>query len=136
MIAAIAVVAERAEVRADGKLDLTGVYNCRYLPALPAAVNITLAMRFDIEPIDFGVQQQIAIHVMDEDHAELVSLRASPVSFNSPHAPGLPLAYDLIVPISITLPRDGTWVFEIRVNERAIARVPLRVEQRDASVIT
>src|SRR4051812_40826761 len=121
MIAAIAVMAERAEVRKDGKLDLTGIYNCRYVPELPANVEMTLAMRFDIEPLDFGVHQNIAVHVMDEDHAEMVNLRASPVTFESPHAPGLPLAYDLIVPLSIRFPRDGTWIFDVRVNDRTIA---------------
>jgi hypothetical protein len=130
MIAAIAVMAERAHVRQDGKLDLTGVYNCRYVPELPGNVDLTLAMRFDVEPLDFGVHQNISVHVVDEDDAEMVNLRASPVSFNSTHAPGLPLAYDLIVPLNIHFPRDGTWIFDVRVNDRTIARVPLRVEQR------
>ena len=129
MIATIAVVAEHAKVRPDGKLDISGVYNCRYTPSLPTKLDVTLAMRFDIEPLDFGVHQNISVHIMDEDNAEMVNLRASPVSFDSPHAPGLPLAYDLILPLSVGFPRDGTWTFDVRVNERTVARVPLRVEQ-------
>ena len=130
MIATIAVLAERAQVRADGKLDVTGVYNCRYAPELPSKLDVTLAMRFDIEPLDYGVHQHISVHIMDEDGHEMVNLRASPVSFESPRAPGLPLAYDLILPLTVGFPRDGTWTFDVRVNERAVARVPLRVEQR------
>jgi hypothetical protein len=132
MIATIAVLAERAEVRSDGKLDVVGVYNCRYAPRLPAKLDVTLALRFDIEPLDYGVHQRIVVHIMDEDGSELVNLRATPVAFESPHAPGLPLAYDFVVPLTIGFPADGTWTFDVRVNERSVARVPLRVERRDA----
>ena len=130
MIATIAVIAERAEVRADGKLDVVGVYNCRYTHALPAKLDVTLAIRFDIEPLDYGVHQNISVHIMDEDGNEMVNLRASPVSFESPHAAGLPLAYDLILPLTVGFPNDGTWTFDVRVNERAVARVPLRIERK------
>ena len=77
MIATIAVIAERAEVRADGKLDVVGVYNCRYTHALPAKLDVTLAIRFDIEPLDYGVHQNISVHIMDEDGNEMVNLRES-----------------------------------------------------------
>jgi len=106
------------------------VYNCRYTHALPAKLEVTLAIRFDIEPLDYGVHQNISVHIMDEDGNEMVNLRASPVSFESPHAAGLPLAYDLILPLTVGFPNDGTWTFDVRVNERAVARVPLRIERK------
>ena len=130
MIATVAVIAEHAEVREDGKLDVTGVYNCRYSPVLPAKLDVILALRFDIEPFDYGVHQHIVVHIMDEDDVEMVNVRASPISFESPTTPGLPLAYDLILPLTVGFPREGTWTFDVRVNERAVARVPLRVEIR------
>ena len=61
----------------EGKLDISGVYNCRYAAELPAKLDITLAMRFDIEPLDYGVHQNISVHIMDEDNAEMVNLRAT-----------------------------------------------------------
>src|SRR5678815_453963 len=54
LIATIAVIAEHAKVRPDGKLDVTGVYNCRYVPELPAKLDVMLAMRYDVEPLDYG----------------------------------------------------------------------------------
>lgn len=132
MIPSIAVIAERALVRDDGKLDVSGVYNCRYAPDLPAKLEGTLAMRFDVEPLDYGVRQLLSVHIMDEDGDEMVNLRASPVSFDSPHTVGLPLAYDLILPLTVGFPRDGTWTFDVRVNERTVARVPLRVERKSS----
>lgn len=130
MIATIAAIVERAEVRSDGKLDVFGVYNCRFTPKLPAKLNVTLAIRFDIEPFDYGVHQNVSVHIMDEDGNETVNLRATPVTFESPRTAGLPLAYDLILPLSVNFPKDGTWTFDVRVNEKPAARVPLRVECR------
>jgi hypothetical protein len=130
MMTSIAVLAERAFVRPDGKLDVVGVYNCRFAPGLPAKLDVTLALRFELEPLDYGVHQRIAVHVIDEDGAEMVNLTASPVSFESPGTPGLPMAYDLVVPMTVGIPRDGTWTFDVRVNDRSLARVPLRVERR------
>ncbi|HEY9227911.1 MAG TPA: hypothetical protein VIP11_14740 [Gemmatimonadaceae bacterium] len=130
MIATLAVIAEHAQVRPDGKLDVTGVYNCRYSSEIPARLDVTLALRFDLEPLDYGVHQRIAVHIMDEDSAEMVNVRASPISFESPKQAGLPLAYDLIVPLTVGFPREGTWTFDVRVNEKTVARVPLRVERR------
>ena len=130
MIASLAVIAEHAQVRADGKLDVTGVYNCRYSPELPARFDVTLALRFDIEPLDYGEHQQIAVHIVDEDGSEMVNVRATPISFDSPKTAGLPLAYDMIVPLTVGFPRECTWTFDVRVNQRTVARVPLRVEKR------
>jgi len=130
MIASLAVIAEHAAVRTDGKLDVTGVYNCRYAPQLPARLDVTLALRFDIEPLDYGVHQHIAVHIVDEDGAEMVNVKASPISFESPPTAGLPLAYDLIIPLTVTFPREGTWTFDTRVNDHTLARVLLRVEKR------
>ena len=130
MIPTIAVIAERAQVRPDGKLDVVGVYNCRYASDLPAKLDVTLAVRFDIEPLDYGARQRISVHIVDEDGNEMVNLTATPVTFDSPSIAGLPLAYDLVLPLTVGFPRAGTWTFDVRVNDRAVARVPLRVERR------
>jgi hypothetical protein len=76
------------------------------------------------------VEQNISVHIMDEDSTEMVNLRASPVSFDSPHAPGRPLAYDLIIPLTVGFPHEATWTFDVRVNEKTLARVPLRIEKK------
>jgi len=33
---------------------------------------------------------------------------------------------------SSTFPREGNWTIDVRVNERSLARVPLRIEQRQS----
>jgi len=91
MIATIAVIAEHAEVRADGKLDVSGVYNCRYGAGSPREARRHARDAVRHRTLDYGVRQDISVHIMDEDSAEMVNLRASPVSFESPHAPGLRL---------------------------------------------
>jgi hypothetical protein len=101
---------------------------------LPAKLDIMLAMRFDVEPLDYGAGQNVSVHIMDEDGGEMVNLRASPVSFDAPRVAGLPLAYDLLLPLTVGFPRDGTWTFDVRVNEQTVARVGLRVERTAGGV--
>lgn len=123
----MAVFAEKATQRGDGKLDVLGVHNCRFAVDLPARLDLVLALRFELDPLDYGAAQQIAIHVMDDDEHELVQLTASTLSFDAPDEPGLPRAYDLVVPLNIVLPSAGTWTFDVRVNDRSVARAPLQL---------
>jgi hypothetical protein len=127
MHTSMAVFAERAIQRGDGKLDVTGIHNCRYVGEVPSKLDLTLALRFELDPLDYGAAQVIAIHVVDDDERELVSLRTNTVTFDAPDEPGLPRAYDLVVPISIAFPAAGTWIFDIRVNERSVARAPMQI---------
>jgi hypothetical protein len=123
----MAVFAERATQRGDGKLDVVGVHNCRYVPEVPSKIDLTLALRFELDPLDYGAPQVIAIHIFDADETELVSIRTNTVTFDAPDEPGLPRAYDLVVPLTVGFPNAGTWIFDVRVNDRSVARVPLQV---------
>ena len=46
---------------------------------------------------------------------------------DAPTEPGLPRAYDLVVPITIAFPTAGTWIFDVRVNEKSVARAPMQI---------
>jgi hypothetical protein len=127
MHTSMAVFAEKATQRGDGKLDVAGVHNCRFVSEIPAKLELTLALRFELDPLDYGAPQVIAVHIVDDDEKEHASLRTNTVTFDPPAEPGLPRAYDLVVPISLGLPNAGTWIFDVRVNERSVARVPLQV---------
>jgi hypothetical protein len=123
----MAVFAERATQRGDGKLDVVGIHNCRYVPEVPSKIDLTLALRFELDPLDYGAPQVIAIHIFDADETELVSIRTNTVTFDAPEEPGLPRAYDLVVPLTVGFPNAGTWIFDVRVNDRSVARVPMQV---------
>lgn len=127
MHTSMAVFAERATQRGDGKLDVVGIHNCRYVPEVPSKIDLTLALRFELDPLDYGAPQVIAIHIFDADETELVSIRTNTVTFDAPEEPGLPRAYDLVVPLTVGFPNAGTWIFDVRVNDRSVARVPLQV---------
>ena len=130
MKTSIAVVAERSRRGPNGKIDVLGAHNLRIAAAFPARMQVTLVLRFDVEPEDYGVPLRIVVHVLDEDDAELVHLAGTPITFESPSPPGLPLAHDLTLPISIEFPHQATWTFDVRVNDRSVARVPLRVQTK------
>jgi hypothetical protein len=127
MHTSMAVFAERATQRGDGKLDVIGVHNCRYVSEVPSKIDLTLALRFELDPLDYGVPQVIAVHILDADEAEIASVRTNTVTFDSPQVPGLPRAYDLVVPLSVGFPNAGTWMFDVRVNDRSVARAPMQI---------
>ena len=127
MHTSMAVFAEKATQRGDGKLDIVGIHNCRYVSEVPSKLELTLALRFELDPLDYGAPQVIAVHIVDDDERELASLRTNTVTFDAPDEPGLPRAYDLVVPISIVFPGAGTWIFDIRVNDRSVARAPMQI---------
>ncbi|HET9425644.1 MAG TPA: hypothetical protein VFO55_09755 [Gemmatimonadaceae bacterium] len=127
MHTSMAVFAERAIQRGDGKLDVIGVHNCRFVQEVPSKLELTLALRFELDPMDYGAPQVIAVHIVDDDEKELASLRTNTVTFDQPTEAGLPRAYDLVVPISIAFPKAGTWIFDVRVNDRSVARAPLQI---------
>jgi hypothetical protein len=127
MHASMAVFAERATQRSDGKLDVAGIHNCRFVTEMPAKVDLTFALRFELDPMDYGAPQTIALHIVDDDDTELANLKTAAVTFEPPVEPGLPRAYDLVVPVSIVFPTSGTWTFDVRVNDRSVARAPLLV---------
>jgi hypothetical protein len=123
----MAVFAEKAVQRGDGKLDVLGVHNCRFVTELPARLDLTLALRFELDPLDYGASQIIAVHIVDDDEKELANLKTNAVTVDAPSEPGLPRAYDLVVPINIVFPNAGTWIFDVRVNDRSVMRAPLQI---------
>src|SRR3954469_14567036 len=127
MPTSMAVFAERATQRGDGKLDVIGIHNCRYVPEVPAKIDLTLALRFELDPLDYGISQVIAVHIFDADETELASIRTNTVTFDAPDEAGLPRAYDLVIPLAVGFPSAGTWIFDVRVNDRSVARPPMQI---------
>ena len=127
MHTSMAVFAERATERGDGKLDVVGIHNCRYVAEVPSKIDLTLALRFELDPLDYGTPHVIAVHVLDADETELASVRTNTVTFDAPDEPGLPRAYDIVVPLSVGFPAAGTWMFDVRVNDRSVARAPMQI---------
>lgn len=127
MHTSMAVFAERATQRGDGKLDVIGVHNCRYVADVRAKLDLTLALRFELDPLDYGVPQVISVHILDADETEIASIRTNTITFDAPEEAGLPRAYDLVVPITVGFPNPGTWMFDVRVNDRSVARTPLQI---------
>jgi hypothetical protein len=127
MHTSMVVFAEKATQRGDGKLDVIGIHNCRFVTEIPSRLDLTLALRFELDPMDYGGSQVIAVHIVDDDENELATLKTSAVTFDAPEEPGLPRAYDLVVPINVVFPNAGTWIFDVRVNEKSVMRAPLQI---------
>ena len=63
----------------------------------------------------------------DADETELASIRTNTVTFDAPDEPGLPRAYDLVIPLAVGFPSAGTWIFDVRVNDKSVARTPMQI---------
>src|SRR5258708_7349925 len=127
MHTSMAVFAESAKTRGDGKLDVTGAHNCRFVTELPTKLDLTFVLPFEPDPLDNGAWKFTALTTVDDDDTELAKLKTGTVTFDAPLEPGLPRAYDLVVPVSIVFPSAGTWIFDVRVNDKSVARAPLLV---------
>src|SRR5437762_14146940 len=119
MHTSMAVFAESAKTRSDGKLDVTGVHNCRFVTELPTKLDLTFVLRFELDPLDYGGAQIIALHIVDDDDTELANLKTGTVTFDAPLEPGLPRAYDIVGPVSIVFPAWGTWTLDVRLIDKS-----------------
>jgi uncharacterized protein DUF6941 len=124
----IAVFADRAEVDANGALlRLERPFNFLTATSFPATADaLKLVIGLTCEPTDYGEPQQIVLRIVDPDGDELASLTSDPIRFTSQHV-GYPVSYSQIVPLNVRFPREGGYLFEIRINGDRVAEVPLYV---------
>lgn len=123
----LVAIAEQAQIRPDGKLDIVGIFNAFNTSTFPARIRATLVFRVDFDPEDYELLSPFLIRVLDADDQELARGVSQPVQFDAPRSPGLPITYDVIVPIDQTIPHAGVWTFAVGVADRTIARVPAYV---------
>jgi hypothetical protein len=124
----IAVFAQQAELDASGALArLERPYNYINARQFPTQSDgLTLVLGFTCEPADYAAPQRIALRIVDPDGTELATLSADPITLATKD-PGYPMTLYQLVPLSVKFPREGAYVFEVRVNDARLAEVPLYV---------
>ena len=124
----IAVFAETADLDASGALvRLERPYNYLKQRQFPAQLDgLRLVLGFTCEPADYTAPQQIALRIVDPDGTELATLTSDPLTLSTKD-PGFPMTLYQLVPLTVQFPREGCYVFEVRVNGTGVAEVPLYV---------
>jgi hypothetical protein len=123
----VSLLAEYANVSRDGRLTVINTYNVQGVTTFPAPIaGINLAIGLIFEPEDWNYPITIAIRIVDPDGGELATLSAQPVTFQPPR-PGYPASWFNALNINVTFPREGTYTFEVRADDKMLSEVPLYV---------
>lgn len=122
----LAVLADYANVTADFKLNISGIFNMISAATLPTAhPRMYLVMQFLLEPAERGQTKTIEIKLLEADGKQLLSI---PQTVPLPEDAPLNLVLPQIVELNgIIFAQYGEYAFYILVNGEQKARVPFVV---------
>ena len=133
----LAVLADGANVSADGKLNILGIFNGLGAQTFPAAhPQMSLVLRFEATRAEEGKTKNIEIHLADGDGNKMFSINAQIVVPQG--VPGQPIRMNHILAMNgIRFPKPGDYVFNILIADDQRAAVELKlveakIEQRPA----
>jgi len=128
----LVLLADYANLTADGKLNILGIFNAIYAPSFPVLrPQMHLVFQFIVAPGERGTTKQIDIKLIDADGKELYGMSSTTLVGRD-----LPVDWELpqIIELhGLLFPKPGDFAFSILVNgdEKATAR--LRVALRESA---
>lgn len=122
----LAVLADYANVSVEGKLNIMGIFNQIYTPAVPVQhPQMHLVLQFEIDMAERGMSKVIEIKLLDEDGLQLASVsQTTQIPEEIPISAQLPLIAALN---GLQFPHFGSYAFHILINEDTKATVQFRV---------
>src|SRR5688572_5991656 len=113
----LALLADCANVTAEGKLNILGVFDSILADSFPTVhAQMNLIFRLEANPAEVGSRKELAIHLMSEDGQKVVSLAAQmEFTANAPgKPPGGPIVADQIIGMqNVRFERAGTYQIAI-----------------------
>jgi hypothetical protein len=130
----VALLADYANVTADGKLNILGVFDTIFADRFPVTHGqMQLVLRFEAHPAEAGAQKKLDIRLMSDDGRNVLSLSAE-MAFQVKDASkpiGEMLKSDQIIGLqNVVFEKPGDYQFAILVNGETKKTVPLKVRQR------
>ena len=129
MKARIAVLADYANVTADQKLNVMGIFNVINASQIPARHRqMQLVLSFVPDPWDVMEQIPFEVELVDEDGKALLDLKGN---MNAAKAPsGEQATTNCILGLNdLVFNKFGHYEFKIMVNDEPFATLPLIVQQ-------
>ena len=128
----LALIADSANISVEGKLNILGEFDTVFATSEP----VTHPALWFIAKLSFGSadagKHNFLLRLVDDDGNTILApltgvleIQAPGVGFSGDRA-SLPV---IIGAQNITLPRFGRYTFELRVDERIVAEVPLYVRK-------
>lgn len=123
----LAVTADHANVSAEGKLNILGIFERIAVTHLPAVhPQMVLVLRLEAHPAERGRPHSVEIRLHDPDGETVFELRGDVVPQGES---GEPIAANQIIGINnLTLARTGEYTFVIFVDNDLKAETPLVVD--------
>ena len=120
----LAVCCDAANVSREGKLNLLGIFNSIHAAEFPCThPHLALVLRVEAGIGEEGVHP-LELKLVDEDGHVLFSIGGQLTLQGA--EPGRPMTAQTIMDINnFTLPRPGTYAFEVMVDKRRMRSVPI-----------
>lgn len=124
----LALLADAANVSADGKLNILGIFNALGAQSFPVVhPQMALVLRFEASHAEEGKGRQIELQLADSDGAKMFKISAQlMVPTGSP--PGAPIRLNHILMLNnIQFPKPGDYMFSILIGDDEKASIDLRI---------
>ncbi len=124
----LALLADGANVSADGKLNILGIFNALGAHNFPVVhPQMALVLRFEASRAEEGKSRQIELQLADSDGKKMFKIGAQlMVPTGAP--PGAPIRLNHILMLhNIQFPKPGDYMFSILVGDDEKASVDLRI---------
>ncbi|HEU0053040.1 MAG TPA: hypothetical protein VFQ39_07675 [Longimicrobium sp.] len=122
-----AILCEGAQGRDDGRVDFHGVFHQLYAPGFPARQDeLTLALAIEWEPHETG-RIAFAIDMLDPQRSPALSITGH-TDVGERQALQGPPQTRLLMPLEgVVFPTEGTYVFELAINDERTRLTPLHL---------
>ena len=123
----LALLADYANVTAEGKLNLMGIFDVINAPSLPwTHPQMRLVLTFEANPAEWDTQKKVQIKLLDADAHEKLTMGAD---LKVPRGqPGRNVSINSIIAINnLKFDVAGDYAFHVLIGEDDKKTIPLRV---------
>jgi len=129
----LGLMADYANVTADGKLNIMGVFDGIFAASFPVVLpQMQLVLRFEADPTELGATRALEICLRDEDGRQLFSISAEMQTAVPPGSPVVgPLRQNQVINFQgIRFDKPGSYDVLVLVNGDVKRTIPFKVVAR------
>jgi hypothetical protein len=119
------LIAEDAQLRHDGRMDVHGIFHELYAPGFPARQDrLTLVTTIEWDATERG-SIAFSVNLLDPDGSPVLTINAE-TQVEDQYAVHRPARTQMAIPMEeVVFPRAGAYEFELSVGERRQALAPI-----------
>jgi hypothetical protein len=125
-------LADAANISADGKINLLGIFQRIGSSEFPCQFPCALVALFEADPLDRGSHCPVQIEVIDEDGREMLRMEGMEVTVADQPGRLTQNRYLLVNLRPLTLTKAGPHSFKVLVRGRVVGEICLQVDAIEA----